>query len=308
MALMNIEKINIASIGECLKISNGKISFTVACDIGPRIIELQILDKKSVFFIDSKDEINGADQDFSGYGDLGHWHLYGGHRLWASPEAPIRTAYPDNRPVSIEILDNGIKVTGEVQKNNHIQVSMTVLFVDDNKIEVTHNITNTNTYPINISAWPITVVAYGGFEAIKMPETDTGVLPNRHISLWSYSKMNDSRVCFGEKYITLKADENIDKAFKIGLKTELDYASYFTDDTLFIKRFDLKEGLYPDFDCNYETYTNISMLEMESLSPLQEIGYNQEITHKEIWELYDLESQIDPKNEKEIEKRLSAIS
>lgn len=306
--LMHIEKINIKSIGECLKISNGKISFTVACDIGPRIIELQILNKTSVFFVDDKDEMNSGNDDLSSYGNLGKWHLYGGHRLWASPEAPIRTAYPDNRPVFIETLDNGIKVTGELQKNNNIQVEMSLLFIADNKIEVTHSITNFNAYPVNISAWPITVMAYGGFEAIKMPDTDMGLLPNRHISLWSYSKMNDSRVYFGEKYITLKADENIDRAFKIGLRTEQDYASYFIKDTLFIKRFEQKSGICPDFDCNYETYTNKTMLEMESLSPLQEIGFNKKITHKEIWELYDLDKNIDPKNEKEIEQILFVVS
>jgi hypothetical protein len=266
---------------------------------------LQIANKASIFFNDKKDIVNSGDTDLSSYGDLGKWHIYGGHRLWASPEADIRTAYPDNRPVTIEILENGIKVTGEVQKNNHIQVSMTLLFVADNKIEVTHTIENFNAYPIKISAWPISVMAYDGFEVIKMPQTDMGLLPNRHLSLWSYSKMNDSRVYFGEKYITLKADETVNGAFKLGIKTEDNNVSYFTNDTLFIKRFDLKDGTYPDFDCNYESYTNFSMLEMESLSPLQEIGCNQTITHKEVWALYDLDTKVDPRNETEIEAILN---
>ena len=135
-----------------------------------------------------------------------------------------------------------------------------------------------------------------------------GLLPNRHISLWSYSKMNDSRVYFGEKYITLKADQAVSEAFKLGLKTEDNYASYFTNDTLFIKRFEQKDGIYPDFDCNYESYTCLSMLEMESLSPLQEVGCNQTITHKEVWELYDLDVCPDPKNEKGIEELLQKVT
>jgi len=306
---MNItyEKVKLGKFGECLKVSNGKVEFLVTCDIGPRILELKLCSDESVFLYDEADNFNQGHLDFSCYGDLGHWHIYGGHRLWASPEKEVRVAYPDNRPVKVKEIEDGAVVTGEYQVFNNIQVEMTIKFVADNKISVEHQITNKNAFSIEIAAWPISVMNYGGFMAVKMIDTDLGLLPNRTMSLWSYSKMNDKRVYFGEKYITLKADRDNEEQFKFGIRTDSGYAAYFRNKTMFIKRFETDDCVGPDYDCNYESYTCKEMLEMESLSPLTVLEYNEFVLHNEVFELYELEKMPDPRNEAEISEALARI-
>ena len=305
--MITYEKTKFGEIGECLKISNGKIEFLVTCDIGPRILELKLCSDESVFFYDENDTINGADSDFSSYGDLGTWHIYGGHRLWASPEKEIRTSYPDNSPISVKETEDGVIITGNCQVNNNIQVEMTVKFIADSKISIEHQITNKNAYSIEIAAWPITVMNYGGFMAVKMIDENTGLLPNRSMSLWPYAKMNDKRVYFGEKYITLKADKDTTQAFKFGIRTDSGYAAYFRNKTMFIKRFELDDSICPDYDCNYESYTCGEMLEMESLSPLTVLEYNEFVIHNESFELYELEKIPDSHDEAAIAEALAKI-
>jgi len=306
---MNItyEKVTFGKIGSCLKVSNGKIEFLVACDIGPRILNLKLCSDESVFIYDENDNFNQPESALTSYGNLGGWHIYGGHRLWASPEKDVRTAYPDNRSVVIKEIENGVVVTGECQVNNNIQVEMTITFIADNKISIEHQITNKNAYSIEIAAWPITVMNHGGFAAIKMIDTDTGLLPNRTMSLWPYSKMNDKRVYFGENYITLKADKDNTQAFKFGIRTDSGFAAYFRNKTLFIKRFELDDSICPDYDCNYESYTCREMLEMESLSPLTVLEHNEFVIHNEIHELYELKSMPDMRDETAIAEALQDI-
>ena len=55
---------------------------------------------------------------------------------------------------------------------------------------------------------------------------------------------------------------------------------------LFIKTFDYVEGeKYPDLGCNFETFTNNEMLEIESLSPLKTLAPGESVSHTEHWYL-----------------------
>ena len=137
-----------------------------------------------------------------------------------------------------------------------------------------------------------------------MPQVrkDTGVLPNRMVSLWPYAKMNDDRVYWGENYITLKQDINAKGPFKIGLPNEDGWAAYANHGNLFVKQFDFVPGaIYPDFSASsFETYTCDFMTEVESLSPLTELEPDQSIEHRETWSLYSGVKM--PENEKEIDE------
>jgi hypothetical protein len=106
--------------------------------------------------------------------------------------------------------------------------------------------------------------------------------------------------------------------------TDYNFAAYLKNKTLFIKRFDFEaedrtangnitaggnrtaKGR-PDFNCNYETYTCAGMLEMESLGPLTAVEYGNSVTHNEIWELYEIDKQPNPKDETEIEAALRSV-
>jgi hypothetical protein len=113
-------------------------------------------------------------------------------------------------------------------------------------------------------------MAAGGVQVMPQPARDTGLLPNRMVALWPYSKMNDPRINWGDRYIVLRQIPGMKAPFKLGIPNEGGWAAYFNHGNLFIKHFShIAGGRYPDYGSSYETYTNHIMMEMESLSPLK---------------------------------------
>ena len=63
--------------------------------------------------------------------------------------------------------------------------------------------------------------------------------------------------------------------------------AYLKRNAFFIKTFDYDEGAtYPDFGCNFETFTNAQMLEVETLSPLRTLAPGESLSHSETWHLF----------------------
>ena len=70
------------------------------------------------------------------------------------------------------------------------------------------------------------------------------------------------------------------------LAHQLGWVAYLNDGTLFIKRFPHEKGKhYPDHGCNFETFSNQEMEEIESLGPLVKLGAGKSVEHTEHWEL-----------------------
>ena len=285
--------------GKCLSISNGKIEVYVTLDFGPRVCRCAFVGGENFF------------KEFDDFGDGGYlgddckftddrFLNLGGHRVWLSPEAKPRTTYPDNKPVSYTLTPNGAVFTQDVQEINEVQLSLEIAMSEnENKIKVTHNALNTGYWPKEFSTWAISVCAQGGLEVVPQNTTNTGLLPNRFLSIWPYTKLNDPRLSIGDKYITLKQDPSIENALKIGLMQENPWAMYFHHGDLFVKTYELvKNAKYPDNNCTYETYVCGSFIELETLGELKTAGVGETNSHSETWYLY--ENVEVPKNDEEI--------
>jgi hypothetical protein len=62
---------------------------------------------------------------------------------------------------------------------------------------------------------------------------------------------------------------------------------YFIHGVVFLKRFEAVEGgHYPYFGVIFETYTNESFLEMESLGVLKSVAPGETAAHTEYWSLH----------------------
>ena len=153
-------------------------------------------------------------------------------------------------------------------------------------VDILHRITNHNPWEIEFAAWALSVLAPGGKEVVPFNTRETGLLANRTMALWDYTRMNDHRVWWGSRYMTLTQDRNETQPFKVGMDNESGWAAYFKGDCLFVKYFmhDM-EGKYPDGGMSFETYTNERFLEMETLSPLELVAPGESIEHVEVWEL-----------------------
>ena len=277
--LMKTETIAYGGWDNCLRLSNGTVDAVIPLEIGPRIIRCG--------FVGGPNLLGEIETDLGETGGE-EWRMYGGHRLWHSPEDKIRTYQPDNRPIRWREEERRVTVTQLVEELTGIEKELTVgMGEEGRRIKVLHRLTNRGTDSLQLAAWAITVMAPGGLEVIPQPDRDTGLLPNRTITLWPYSRMDDPRVRWGNRFITLRQVSGLPGPFKFGLPGEAGWAAYFNRDALFIKKFDHKAGAeYPDFGCSYETYTNDFMLEMETLSPLQTLLPGETVEHREVWELY----------------------
>jgi len=292
--MVNIVKKEYRGWKNCIHISNGIIEAIATTDVGPRIIRFGFSGKENEF-CEVQDQVGTTGGD--------EWKIYGGHRLWHSPEDKARTYVPDNSKIEWKKKKNGIKLSQPVEPWTNIKKDMELTMSPD-KAEVTvlHKLTNKGAWPVELSLWALSVMAPGGKEIIPQPTGGNMLLPNRMLSLWPYTKLNDPRVYWGEKYIMLKQDTSLTYPFKIGLPNVDGWAAYVNNGHMFVKRYQhIKDAVYPDFSASsYETYTINWMLEMESLSPLIVLKPEESIEHTETWTLYD--NVKTPENEKEIEE------
>lgn len=291
--------------GRCIKISNDKIELLVTVDFGPRIIHFSVVEMQNMFYQDNEKTALGEFLDCYN-GDI--IKLYGGHRIWMSPEIMPQCYYPDNQKVDYEILPDGegIKFTAPIEDVSLLQKSITVRLMKESSVAViNHSIKNCGIWPIEIAPWSITMLDKGGKEIIPQNNRETGYLHNRNFSLWPYSNMNDERVYWGNDFITINQNENMKQPFKVGMNNEQGWAAYFNKGQVFIKFFDSNlEGNYPDNGCSFETYTNNVMCECEVLGEVTKLLPNQEVMLEEEWEIYKQE-EVPSNDPKEIRRILS---
>jgi hypothetical protein len=302
---IKINKIDFLNFGECLEVKNDTCTLIITTEIGPRIIGYFLNSKENVFFEDVNREISYNKDNFCDvFGKDEKWYIYGGHRLWISPEFAPFSYYPDNEKVSYEIENNTIILTPKAQRVTNVAMSMSVTLDEtSSKVTVVHKVKNLNLRELTFAPWSLSVMAKGGVEILPQPDRKTGLLANRTLALWDYSNMADERVFWGEKYITLKQDINANCAFKLGISGENGWASYLNKGQMFIKRYDHILGAnYPDGGMSYETYTNEHMLEIETIGELKNYQSGEEAVHTENWELIECNDTFNPKDETQIEQ------
>lgn len=280
---VTIREIVYNEFGKCVEASNGIVDVAVTVDCGPRIIRYGFVGEHNQFCENHSEKVS-VGEDF--------WRIRGGHRLWHSPENLPRTYSLDNSPVEWCRIENGIKTSQEVEPWVQIKKEMEItLDPYSTGVKIVHKLTNENAWPVEFSAWGLTVMAPGGVEIIPQNTRETGLLPNKTLVLWPYSKMNDPRIVWGDKYMLLKQNPEMKTAFKLGITNEDGWAAYYNHNNLFVKKYvHYLNEKYPDNGVSYETFTKDFMLEMESLSPLKRVEPKGVLTHEEEWKLIKIEN------------------
>ncbi len=277
-----ITEIAYAGWQHALKLANDEIELVATLDVGPRIIRLGFIGGANVMK-EFPDQLGGAGE--------AEWMIRGGHRLWHAPEAKPRTYALDNAPVHCEKLgDYGVRLTPSPEGENGLQKEIEItLAADTNLVTLTHRITNIGPWAIELAPWALTVTDAGGMVIVPLParRPHTDVLtPAFPLVLWPYTDMTDSRLHFGSRYFTL-AQDRAKSPTKFGMALEAGWAAALVHDVLFVKYFDYDPcATYPDFGCNFETFTNEEMLEIESLGPISLLEPGDTVEHDETWRLF----------------------
>jgi hypothetical protein len=274
-----IEKVNFGGWPNCLRLCNSELELIVTTDVGPRIIRLGFLNKQNFFHVSSQDsgKIGGAD-----------WRIYGGHRLWHSPEVMPRTYFPDNGPVEYTFNSHTIILTQSMETTTGIVKEMEITLIPDkNEITVVHRLINQNLWDVELSPWGISALAPGGRAIIPHEPYGVGddfLLPARPLVLWPCVHMQDPRWIWGNKYIQAKQDPFRESEQKIGVLNKQGWSAYHLNGELLIKRFGYIPGAqYPDYNSNNEIYIDNRLLEMESLGPMVKLAPHGKTEHTEYW-------------------------
>lgn len=289
--------------GKCVSLSANGIEMLVTVDIGPRIISYGFTGGTNIMFNDTDRAISVKGEAFDEFYYKGaEWLIYGGHRLWFSPEALPQCYYPDHDPVAYKFTSNGAIFTPPPQKGNDISCDIIIEMNEDGSAIITHRINNLSATPKTLAPWALTVLDKGGLEIIPQNPFEEGLLANRKIIAWPYTDFTDKRLFMGKNYITLKQDDSPNKPIKIGLDNKAGTALYVIKDTVFIKKYNHNvDGTYPDFGVSFETYTD-KFLELETLGELVTIAKGEFAEHKEFWSLAKTETTPDPRNEAQLDE------
>lgn len=259
----------------CARFVAGDLELIVTLEVGPRIIRFGLVGGPNELVEYTKDMgSKGGDQ----------YRSYGGHRLWIAPEDPVVTYEPDNDPVEVEETDEGIAFT---KRPGPLGIERTIVVrLDAERIELAHRVTNYSETPRILAPWCLTVMAPGGVCLFPQPEFRShseALLPAGPLVLWHYTRMDDPRWTWGGRVVRLAHDPSLGPQ-KVGAAVQAGYAAYANHGNLFLKRFPhWPDRKYPDFGCNFETFTRQDMLEVESLGPLATLGGGETVEHPETW-------------------------
>ena len=278
--MIEITRTSYAGWKNCLRISNQIIECIIPTQIGPRIIKFGYKSQENEF---------GILKNQRGMTGGSEWRLYGGHRLWYSPEHKYRTYLPDNDPIDCEEIKNGIKLIQSIEEESKIRKEITIIFKPDApEVKVIHKIINCGLWEVELAPWAITVMKKGGKAIMPFTTGDPDqLLPDKKIVLWPYSNVTDPRLQFEEGYIFFNDKRGISERFKIGTSVREGWIAYYNHNRLFVKKFSFKKGKkYPDDGCSAEIFVDKSVLELETLGPLTKLGIGESVEHTEIWRLF----------------------
>ena len=220
----------------------------------------------------------------------GDFHFRGGHRLWHAPEAMPRTYAPDTGEMKITDLPNGVILETQTEPGTGIRKRIEIrLAADKPSATLTHTLINDGLWPVELAPWTITQFRLGGTAILPMPVGNVdaaGLLPNRQISLWPYTRLNDPRLSLRDDYVIFKADAL--PPFKLGYFNPHGWLAYWLDGILFRKTFDVQPNLlHPDNNCNAELYCGDQFVELESLAPLTILNPGAMVNHVETWDVFE---------------------
>ncbi|OGS33616.1 MAG: hypothetical protein A2474_05750 [Elusimicrobia bacterium RIFOXYC2_FULL_34_12] len=257
----------------------GNLIIGITTDVGPRISYLASARRPDFNLFRILPE--GGFETTEGF-----WKNLGGHRLWSAPESLPRTYSLDDKPIKIEVEPDTITIYSNPEHKNSIQKEIIIKSIGKMSLQVTHKIKNIGRWPIKLSCWAISAMRQNGFAIIPFSPSSIsqhGLPPDRHISLWPYTDISDSRLVFDGEYIFIKQNPKIKKPFKLGTEANPGWVAYWIDGTMFVKKFKEEKQEYPDFNCNVEVYTNPDILEIETAGPLKIIEPSRYAVHTEIW-------------------------
>ncbi len=264
------------------ELKNTRLSLEYLAEAGPRIVRVTLNGTGENFLA----EVAGAGMETQ----YGTYHVRGGHRLWHSPESIPRTYLPDNEGLVTENLEDGVRLIQPIEPGTSIRKTLEIHLDPQNAaLTLVHRLENGGLWPVELAPWAITQLPIGG--TVVLPEqsgplNSNGLLPNRKLVLWPYTRWQDPRLELADDVCLVHARALLPPV-KIGYFNRTGWVGYLRGSVFFRKQFESDAALsYPDGGCNAECYCNDLFIELETLGALATIAPGKEAVHTERWEFF----------------------
>jgi hypothetical protein len=261
-------------------LDNGFIRMEALTTAGPRIMHLSAFGSPNLLAV-----LTTKEKWTTAYGD---YYFMGGHRFWHAPEASPRSYIPDNDGLTTEDLPDGLRLLRPAEPGSGIAKTIDIHLAPGRAAAtLVHTLRNDGLWEIEISPWALTMFRVNGTAILPQPIGDPkGLLHNRILALWPYTRINDPRLVLRDDFILVRPNAKDVSPLKIGYYNPYGWMAYWLDGVLFRKTFDIHPGaVYPDGGCNTESYCSDS-IELEALGPLEKLAPGASVTFTETWELF----------------------
>lgn len=281
-AAVRVEKTEYKGWANCYRVTNGEVELIVTGEVGPRIIRFGFVGGQNLFKEYPEQLGKSGEEKFQ---------LRGGDRVWKAPEDPVATWVPDNVAVEIQVTPTGLIAREPVEPLTKLQKEIEVSLADyGTNVLVTHRITNRSLFPLEFSAWALTMMAPRGLAVSGFPprgKHPANLEATNPLVMWAYTNLADPRWKFTKQYLTLRQDPNNNEAQKLGMFNPDTWAAYLLNHEAFVKRTKADPSkIYTDFGCSFETFTNNEFLEVETLGPMTKLQPGQTVELTEKWGLF----------------------
>jgi len=262
------------------RVENDALILDYLLEAGPRIVRLIPRATGENLLAETPDYILDSPH--------GPYRLRGGHRLWHAPESAARTYIPDDTGVRATPRPNGVDLAyDEPHTGIHKELEVT-LHPTEARVGLVHRLTNRGLWPVELAPWALTQLRPGGTAVVPLggpDEDDEGLLPDRLLALWPYSRWDDPRFRPSAERIEIDVLP-IEEPFKMGTMCRAGWVAYRYGGLTFTKRWRPQpERPHVDFGCNVEIFTNNRHVELETLGPLQRLEPGAAVEHVEEWEI-----------------------
>jgi hypothetical protein len=271
---------------EALAIDAGTVRLVATTSVGPRVLALLVPDGSNAFV-----EVPDMTLPCPGSDPI---HLRGGHRLWAAPEDPRVTYRPDDDPVSVEEIPEGVRLVTRPDPVAGTSREMSIVVTGPERFTFRYRVVNTADRPQRLAAWAITMMAPLGRAWLPFVagEFDPGGFQaQRNIALWTYARTDDPRFVLSDAAIEVRAsliaEHGITGSFKVGTSLRRGWLAHWRQGVLLVKRAGHDESrTYADMGTSGQVYSHPDFTELETLGPLTDLAPGEAAVHREDWEVH----------------------
>ena len=210
----------------------------------------------------------------------GEFYLRGGHRLWKAPEDSFFNC-PEEGVTVIE--GDGVTLRSPVDASG---LEKEIAFrLDGNRVHLSHRITWHGESPLELAPWTITQLRLDSLGVLPLKGVaGSDSAPNRSIVIWPYTSLKDERLELHDDFILVHGKPRA-ISLKVGGLNSHGWLACALGNALFVKRFAVENGTFPDMNSNVESYVKDACIELELLGTMRTLEKGESVTLEETWEV-----------------------